>query len=292
MSLEAPHYLRPHPAIAEAYLAYQSNKNALNEAGMRVAACGIYNAGKSSLLNALVDKFEEGAEAFETGDVRTTAKVVEWKLKQLTFVDTPGVDGAAEDEETAWQGVLRSDYFFYVHRLRAVEFEQRELHFLKRLKEHTRDLESRLALVISQIDGVGSDEDASSCDTAIRKAFADAVGFEPEQVFPVSVTRFIKGTQEAKPALVARSGIPALKQWIDLISSPPGQARWERLRADRLDSEKDVLAQQILALAEDVDTDIQMTMAKRQSRLRSLEKDMTGLLRTIKTALARIDSAA
>lgn len=292
MSLKVPHCLRPHPAIVEAYLAYQSNKNALNEAGMRVAACGIYNAGKSSLLNALVDKFEHGAEAFETGDVRITTKVSEWKVNQLTFVDTPGVDGAAEDDETAWQGVLRSDCFLYVHRLRAAEFEQRELQFLKRLKEHAHGLESRLALVISQIDGVGSDEDASRCDTAIRRTFADVVGFEPEQVFPVSVTRFIKGTQEAKPALVARSGIPALKQWIDLISSPPAQAHWERLRNDRLDVEKAALAQQILALAEDVDTNIQTAMAERQSRLRSLENDTTGLLGTINTALARINSAA
>lgn len=292
MNPEVPYCLRHHPAIADAYLAYQSNKNALNEADMRVAACGIYNAGKSSLLNTLVDKVGDGAEAFKTGDVRITTTVAEWKVNQLTFVDTPGVDGADEDDEAAWQGVLRSDYFLYVHRLSAVEFEQRELQFLKRLKEHTHGLESRLALVISQIDGVGSDADVSRYDTTIRKTFADAVGFEPEQVFPVSVVRYIKGTQEAKPVLVARSGIPALKQWIDLISSPPAQARWQRLRADRLDAEKEALAQQFLALAEDVDSDIQAAMAERQSRLRSLEKDTAGLLGTIKAGLKRIDSLA
>lgn len=292
MDFEIPSCLTDQPALSGAYLAYQSNRQTLNESGLKVAACGVYNAGKSSLLNTLVDRFDAETEAFKTGDVRVTTEVSELKFNQLTLVDMPGVDGSSEDDETAWEGILRSDYFLYVHRIRAVEFEQSELDFLKRLKDEVDNIASRLVLVISQIDDVSSDEDASRNTATIRDTFIKAVGFEPEQTFSVSVTRYVKGMREGKQGLTTRSGIPPLKQWIDVISSPPAQAHWARLRTDRLNSQRDALAAQILALAEQVDSDIHKAMEKRQSRLRALEEDMRGLLQTIKGALARIDSLA
>ena len=286
-----PDSLGDYPAVADAYSAYVARKLALQKSGPRVAACGIYNAGKSSLLNMLAGQFEQGAEAFKTGAARVTSEVSELDIAGVTLVDMPGVDGVEDDDETAWQGVLGGDCYLYVHRLMAAEFEQSELRFLNLLKEQVRGLESRLALVISQIDEVGDPEEAARREATIRASFAEEVGFQPRWTFAVSATRYRKGQVEGKPGLVDISGIPELKDWVDALSGPSAQVDWQAARAYRLQTEKEFLAVQILDIARELDQQIQARAAAHQKRLQSFEAAAAALVQNVRQSIKGIDSA-
>ncbi|MBK1642118.1 hypothetical protein CKO12_09560 [Chromatium okenii] len=67
----------------------------MKEQALKVIACGMLNAGKSSLLNALTDQLEN--EVFATGPVRTTTKKAELSHHQFIFTDTPGLDAIEAD---------------------------------------------------------------------------------------------------------------------------------------------------------------------------------------------------
>lgn len=290
MSIKLPESLQDHPKVAQAYLTYLSRKEASNDEGLRIAACGVYNAGKSSLLNVLANQFEIGSEAFKTGAARETSKVSELRLMDVTLIDMPGIDGVRNDDETAWQAILGGDCYLYVHRLKSSEFEQSELEFLHLLKDNIRGLEQRLVLVISQIDEVANADEIARRETSIRKVFAEAIGFEPKWVFPVSVNRFKRGTQENKQGLVRASGIVALQDWVNKMGSTFTQSQWESFRSDRFKTERDALASQIMAIADSLDADVQNSNAQLDRQMRAFEKAAKDLVTNIKQSLKSIDS--
>lgn len=55
--------------------------------GICVMVYGIYNAGKSTLINALL-----GEEVAPTGDIPLTSTVGAYRWNNHTILDTPGVD--------------------------------------------------------------------------------------------------------------------------------------------------------------------------------------------------------
>lgn len=288
MSTEFPECLQEHPEVAKAYLTYISRKQASNDEGLRIAACGVYNAGKSSLLNVLVNKFALGSEAFKTGAARETSEVSELRLRDVTFIDMPGIDGARNDDEAAWQGVLGSDCYLYVHRLKSSEFEQSELEFLHLLKEKIRGLEHRLVLVISQIDEVADVQEIARREASLRTFFAEAIGFEPMWVFPVSVNRFKRGTQENKQGLVRASGIMELQDWVNKMCSTLTQSQRETFRLDRFKSERDALALQIMAIAASLDAEVQSSSAQMDVQVHAFERAAKDLVENIKQSLKSI----
>lgn len=290
MSIEVPESLQDHPDVAKAYLGYVSRKQASNDEGLRIAACGVYNAGKSSLLNVLANQFENGSEAFKTGAARETREVAELRLADVTLIDMPGIDGAHNDDETAWQGVLGGDCYLYVHRLRSSEFEQSELEFLYLLKEKIRGLEQRLVLVISQIDEVAETDETARREARIRQVFAEAIGFEPKWVFPVSVNRFKRGALENKQGMVRSSGILELQAWVSEMSTTITQSQWKSFRSDRFKTERDALALQIMAIADSLDERVQASTVQLERKVSAFEQAAKDLIENIKKSLKNIDS--
>lgn len=290
MTTEVPESLRGHPEVAEAYQRYLANRRKADNPRLRIAACGVYNAGKSSLLNVLVGQFAEGTEAFKTGDVRVTSRISEKRAGGVIYVDTPGVDGGEEDDGTAWSGILGADCFLYAHRLRTTEFEQQEIAFLRLLKKQVQGLKDRLALVVTQIDAADDETDAANRQAAILEAFQSAAGFKPRTTFLVSARRFIKGSVEGKAGLVARSGVPELKAWVEQLSSPASQAVWRSIRQDRLETERTALLGQIQSIADAVKTDWQGRALEHEARTKAFETAAATLVVRTRHALKRIDA--
>jgi hypothetical protein len=292
MTTEVPECLRNHPDVAAAYQRYLANKSLVDSSWLRIAACGVYNAGKSSLLNVLVGQFAEGDEAFRTGAVRMTSYVSEKRIGDLIYVDTPGIDGAELDDDTAWSCLLEADSFLYAHRLSAAEFEQREIEFLRALARQVHGLQERLALVITQLDEIADETDALTRQAAIQSAFKAAVGFEPRITFLVSSQRFVRGTVKSKAGLVARSGIPELKAWISQLVSPDSQAVWQGLRRSRLETEQAMLLGQIQSIAEAVKNESQRRARAHDAHTRAFETAANMLVDNVRGALRRINEVS
>lgn len=70
---------------------------------------GIYNAGKSTLLNAIF-----GGEVASVNDIPETHKVTLYKWGNYTLADTPGLNGPPEDEAVTAAEIRRHDVIMFV----------------------------------------------------------------------------------------------------------------------------------------------------------------------------------
>ena len=112
-----------------------------------VVFCGLFSAGKSSLLNRL------SAEArLATGAVPTTSGIAEVTLKesagQIVLMDTPGVDSTDESHQAATEGALhQADVVAVVMDYQHVESDA-NLELARSFSEQG----TRLWLIVNQID--------------------------------------------------------------------------------------------------------------------------------------------
>jgi small GTP-binding protein len=82
----------------------------LSAAGpLRLAVMGQYNAGKSTLINALL-----GEERAETGEAPTTRQAHEYELLGFRIVDLPGGDARLEEQQVARRALKQALAVLYV----------------------------------------------------------------------------------------------------------------------------------------------------------------------------------
>lgn len=179
-------------------LAVKGNQNTLP----KVVVYGVYNSGKSSLLNSLTGHVEQ--EYFATRDIPETKTTKTLEQQGICYVDTPGLDVDEADTSQANAGVGQADILMFVHKLAAGPIQAEEMHTLKQLvNDHGRP--EQVLVVITGAEAVEQQKDLIS---DIRNQLQQLVpGCTP---FLVSNTRFHKGVCEGKQQLIHHSGIPQL----------------------------------------------------------------------------------
>ncbi|ART83431.1 hypothetical protein CBP31_13035 [Oceanisphaera profunda] len=174
-----------------------------------VAACGLYNAGKSTLLNALGGFVEQ--EHFKTAAARETRQLQTASMQGLTLLDTPGLDADCDDDNTAFKGVLQADLLLMVHNPRNGELDQQELEYLANIQAQSEQpLHQRLMLVLSYGGELSAAEETRLLAT-IHQQFIELCGDKPVTKV-VSATTYLDGVRRNKPALIAHSGVVELQQ--------------------------------------------------------------------------------
>ncbi|MDQ0189967.1 dynamin family protein [Alicyclobacillus cycloheptanicus] len=124
-----------------------ADRLASGSAAVSVAFCGLFSAGKSSLLNALTQ-----TEALATGAVPTTAEIAELVMPNthdsVILLDTPGVDSTDPAHQAATEAALhRADVIVLVMDYQHVEAES-NLELARSFCEQRK----RLVLVVNQVD--------------------------------------------------------------------------------------------------------------------------------------------
>lgn len=98
----------------------QLNRAKKAQAGATIMVYGVYNAGKSTLINALL-----GQELAAVADVPETARVQGYRWGDFEVLDTPGIDAPLEHEEITREQLIQSDVvIFVVNPLGVVEEEK------------------------------------------------------------------------------------------------------------------------------------------------------------------------
>jgi len=193
-------------------------KSAINETRVTITCMGLYNHGKSSILNTLIDDFEY--KTFKTADVRETSKNKRVKYKDIIFVDTPGLNAKDYDDKRVMDAVKESDINLFVHNVSTGEFTKKEIEFLLNIKKHWRNPKEfieRTIFILSRVDGV-DDNDIILTQKKMQEQIKEIFSYNSMFV-AVSAKRYTKGKLENKKLLVEKSNIDSLKKGLNILKN-------------------------------------------------------------------------
>lgn len=177
----------------------------------RIMVYGVYNAGKSTLLNALI-----GEDRAAMADWPETAVVKGYDWHGYTLLDTPGIDAPIEHEKVTEESLNRSDVVLMVVSTGGVAAESATWEALTDLVSRGR----RVMVVLN--DKMGREPGSTDYLTAISSAqalmqeAAEKAGVkdivEKVDICIVNARRALKGRMENKPTLLKRSGLEELEK--------------------------------------------------------------------------------
>ena len=163
---------------------------------LRIAVFGKYNHGKSTLLNALIEK-----EIFKVADKRETTKNDEYEHNNVIWVDTPGLnaDVHGKDDKEAMKGAFQvADILFLVHNVKAGELDKSEMQVFRELMKQDKNYQNKMFLILTQIDQIQAGQ-LEIVKEQIRKQLPELT------IFCVSAQRYKKGIAEGIPKFVELS---------------------------------------------------------------------------------------
>jgi hypothetical protein len=177
----------------------------------RIMVYGNYNAGKSTLLNALMGR----AEA-KMADRPETAVVTEYPWGNYTLLDTPGIDAPIEHEEIADEQLRNSEVVLFVVAAGGATDEARTWERLVDIVASDR----RVMLIVNNKAGITvGDRDYVGITDGLRNHLQRAASergiegiLEKVSVQWVNARSALKGRLEDKQALVVASGILELEE--------------------------------------------------------------------------------
>ncbi|HEY0788260.1 MAG TPA: dynamin family protein, partial [Thermoanaerobaculia bacterium] len=234
----------------------------------RIVIVGEFNAGKSSLINALFGQrlrkegpvpVDDRISLLRYGQAQTTRPLGEFVVEQtypveflrnLTLIDTPGTNSiVTRHQEVTEEFIPRADLVLFVTSIdRPLSESERE--FLQFIREWGK----KIVFVLSKID-TKRDEEVAEVVDYLRANVRSIFGFDPV-IFPVA----------AQPALAAKTGGADPRAWTS--------SRFEPLEdyVFRVLSEKERVRLKLLA---PLDTAKALT-AKQKERVESRRQILAG----------------
>lgn len=168
---------------------------------------GIYNAGKSSILNELI-----GADKAKVEDVPTTDSVDYYDWQGYKIADTPGIFAPIEHEEVTEAHLKKADIVLFVMSTTGSNEKAENYQRMKAIA----DAGKKIIIVLNDKNGdLGKNDDViqtikQKVDVNMRQVGIDNVD-EKYCIVTVNAARARKGRVANKPALVAKSGLDELK---------------------------------------------------------------------------------
>lgn len=171
---------------------------------------GVYNSGKSTLLNALL-----GENKASVADVPETDKVTSYQWNGYELLDTPGIDAPEGHEKISLESLTQCQVILFVISA-ARSFENEYIFDAMRKVVHQG---KRLLIVINDKDAIGLDQpEMAECIKAIQRNLIKK-GFDTKQASnfcpcPVNAQQALDGRLLGEQDLVETSGILSLEQYI------------------------------------------------------------------------------
>ncbi len=194
---------------------------------------GVYNAGKSTLINVLL-----GREEAAMDDIPLTDQVTAYAWDKYSILDTPGVDAPIAHEDVTKAQMLKADaVIFVVDPLGTVE-EAKTLEVLVDLLAAHK----QVFMVFNDKKGL-SDEDYIKLKDQTREQLQRistqrGMGniLKEVPIVKINAKRALHGQLKGKPELVELSGYPAFKnQLTDFLDGISPDDVYERLKYQLVD---------------------------------------------------------
>lgn len=172
---------------------------------------GLYNAGKSSLLNELLRD-----DVAKVADVPTTDHVDYYNWRGYTIADTPGVGAPIEHEEVTNEAIRKADVVLFVM-TNAGSFEKKENYV--RMKDIV-DAGKKVIIVINDKSDFLPQERYEEMMQVQQKIYDNMMALDIDNVKERFTTLFVnaklahKGRMTNKPLLWEKSQIAELESYI------------------------------------------------------------------------------
>ncbi|MBQ9486865.1 MAG: 50S ribosome-binding GTPase [Selenomonadaceae bacterium] len=198
---------------------FDISENKIRTAKPEIMVYGIYNAGKSSILNELI-----GADKAAVAEVPTTDKVTYYEWQGYKIADTPGVMAPIEHENVTREHLKKADIVLFV--MGTTGSNERAENYI-RMKE-IADSGKKIIIVLNDKNAdLGNNENTIQIIKRQVAVNMETVGIEDVDerycIVTVNALRAKKGRIENKAGLWAKSGMEELKSVIltELRSSTP-----------------------------------------------------------------------
>ncbi|MCA9837725.1 MAG: dynamin family protein [Trueperaceae bacterium] len=283
-------------------------KTALNdlEGVFLLVVCGEYNAGKSSLLNALL-----GAKVMLEGVTPTTdrvtivsygpeAKEIEASanlmrrefpadiLKDVAFVDTPGTNAVIkEHQELTEKFVPRADLVLFITSADR-PFTESERQFLELIGSWGK----KIIILVNKLDILETKEEQDKVLEFVEQHAQKTLGVSP-QVFGVRAKAAFKAKLEGNRAELAKTGLSEVEAFISGVLAENERVKLKLLNplgvAQHLNNEyQDILKQRLELLEDDRKTleDVDRQLSHYEKNMR---RDYENYVSRIKTVLLEVE---
>lgn len=171
---------------------------------------GCYNAGKSTLLNAIL-----GTEQAKMGDTPETFKVDSYEFKNYKIWDTPGIHAPIEHENVTFEHYKKCEAILFVMSNDS-GFEEKYIY--ERIQEIVSH-KKPLIIVLNDKRGFGSDSEEIARQSEkiienLAKMQLSNSEVEKIKIISVNAKSALKGKLESKNLLIKNSNINELEDYI------------------------------------------------------------------------------
>lgn len=180
-----------------------------------IVALGIYNQGKSTLLNQLISDFNNST--FKVSDIRQTREDQVFCHDNYLFVDTPGLNADAYDDAVALHAQQRANMYLFVHKITTGELNSQEIGFLEQFanKQGLASFFESTIFVLTNIANC-SDEQTNSVVIKVKEQLRSHFGAAYNyKIIAVDSLRYAQGNLEHKELFIKKSFIAELKTLIE-----------------------------------------------------------------------------
>lgn len=171
---------------------------------------GVYNAGKSTLINALLGE----ADRAKVADRPETDKVSKYQWREFEILDTPGIDAPIQHEEVTQAQLHSTDVVIFVVNPLGVVEEAGTLSTLLDLVERRKKivlvLNCKNKLEPMDAERIKDELRQRLQDMAAQKGLHEVLQFIP--ILEVNARTALKAKVEGKQNLLASSGLPLLER--------------------------------------------------------------------------------
>lgn len=194
----------------DVHLFREINNTKVKNTVPEIMVYGIYNAGKSSILNELI-----GEDLAEVRDVPETDKVTYYEWQGYKLADTPGVSAPIEHEKITETHLKKADIVLFVMSTTGSSEKQDNYDRMKQISEAGK----KIIIVLNDKNGdMGRNEEAirqikQKVDTNLRRTGIKDVDGK-YCIVTVNALRARQGRIKDKSRLIEMSGIDELKDVI------------------------------------------------------------------------------
>jgi GTP-binding protein EngB required for normal cell division len=196
----------------------------LNNFKPTIMVYGTYNAGKSTLINALFGQ----EELAKTGDAPETSTVSAYEYNGYTIYDTPGINAPQEHEAVTQEHLKKCELVLFVL---SNDGSLEEKYIYEKISEIVK-LEKPILIVVNNKAGIDKDsieevEQFDKININLRK-IGDANGIEAIEtrvnISMVNAKTALKAKLENKKLLLEKSNILVLETEIDKLLNESGSS--------------------------------------------------------------------